>query len=174
MTAATENATAPPTGEYGTEARKQITSSLRTARSKVPAELLVDHLLRLYGEDGFVLLRAAAEATLRRLQIVKQEGLRVLRRPAAGFCGDYETARRGRRQRPYTTRLYRLDPLQGSCDCPDFRGNSLALCKHLLAVLEDLCRRPAVLARARALAPTRLQAPELRWQAKKPLRGDGD
>ncbi len=164
----------PPTAGEATEASAQILSLLRTARSRVPADLLTRHLVRLHGDAGFPILRAAAEATLRRLQIAKEEGLRVHRRPQAGFHGDYQTARRAKGQRPYTTRLERLEPLRGSCSCPDFRGNSLGLCKHLLAVLEDLARHPAAVRRALVQAEPRRQTPALRWQPNKPLAGDGD
>jgi hypothetical protein len=54
-----------------TEAAAQITSLLKTARSTIPAELLTTHLVRLYGTADFPLLRAAGEATLRRLQVAK-------------------------------------------------------------------------------------------------------
>ena len=166
----TSNAIAAPAP---TEAAAQVTTLLKTARSKVPAEMLTAHLVRLYGTQDFPLLRAAGEATLRRLQIVKEEELQVSRRPPR-TRGTYETSRKGRTQRPYATRLYSLEPLDGSCDCPDFRGNSLGLCKHLLTVLADLHKKPNALALVLARRRNEVDTPTLRWNPKKPLTGSGD
>ncbi len=163
----------PATRASGAEALAQITSTLKSARSKIPAELLAGHLARLYGDAGFAVLSAAAEATLRRLQIVKEEGLRVSRRPKQ-TSGDYQTTRKGRQQRPYLTRLHGLGPLDGSCDCPDYRSNALGLCKHLLTVLADLHQKPRSRALAMASIRHQVSAPTLRWNPMKPLTGDGD
>ena len=157
-----------------TEAAAFVTTLLRSARSAIPPELLTAHLTRLYGDAGFPILRAAAEATLRRLQIVATEALRVQQRPAGGFRGEYRTGRRRQKQRPYRTTLASVEPLRGSCDCPDFTSNSLGLCKHLLTVLGDLASRPRRLQAAQQLGTARRDAPALSWQPVKPLLGDGD
>jgi hypothetical protein len=52
--------------------------------------------------------------------------------------GLYATRRGGSRARPYRTLLRRIEPLDGSCECADFLRSSLGLCKHLIAVLEDI------------------------------------
>ncbi|MEM7199772.1 MAG: SNF2-related protein [Planctomycetota bacterium] len=158
----------------GGEAKAQIAALLNAGKTAIPSDLLADLLCRLHGEAGFVILRAAAEATRRRMQIVASERLRVRGRPTGRVLGDYRTARFRQAPRPYTTRLYRLDPLEASCDCPDFLGNSLGLCKHLLAVLAEVGKRKQALARARAeVLPARTK-PELRWSPCKPLTGAGD
>jgi superfamily II DNA or RNA helicase len=156
-----------------TEAAAEVTRLLASARSRIPAELLTAHLVRCHGTSDFPLLRAAAEATLRRLRIVEEERLKVSRHPPQ-TRGFYQTTRKGRAQRPYATRLYGLEPLDGSCDCPDFRGNSLGLCKHLLAVLDDLHKRASRRKLAQARGHQELDVPTLRWQPQKPLLGDGD
>ena len=158
----------------GDEAKAHVVALLRAGRSGVPTDLLADLMMRLHGDAGFVILRAAAEATERRMQITANEKLRVRERPTGGPCGDYRTARPRQASRPYTTRLYRLDPLEVSCGCPDFRGNSLGLCKHVLAVLADLRRRKKVLELARAQPLPSRAKPELRWSPCKPLTGHGD
>ncbi|MFY9343003.1 MAG: DEAD/DEAH box helicase, partial [Planctomycetota bacterium] len=155
------------------EARDQVLSILRAARGKVPLDLLADHLFAVYADAGFPILRAAAEATARRLVIVGEERLRPTARPRSGPFGDYRTARTGRTQRPYTTRLMALAPLRASCACPDFRGNSLGLCKHVLALLADLAKLPRTFAHTRTL-PTPPETLALRWNPIKPLVGDGD
>ena len=65
----------------------------------------------------------------------------------------------------------RIEPLDGSCDCADFLRSSLGLCKHLVAVLEDVVskRRHVDFEREAAPAP----AP-LRWDPIRPLTGLGD
>ncbi|HLQ38596.1 MAG TPA: DEAD/DEAH box helicase, partial [Planctomycetota bacterium] len=177
---ATEPAVAVPraatsnTAPAGSEARAHVHALLRATRTRAPIDLLTEHLARLHGEHGFPVLRAAAEATVRRLRIAAEEGLRVRQRPDASPFGAYTTARKGQTGRPWATVLRGLAPLDGSCDCPDFRGNSLALCKHLLTVLADLVRRPRVFAKAAAQTPRPLRAPAVRWWPVKPLLGDGD
>ncbi|MFN3242205.1 MAG: DEAD/DEAH box helicase [Planctomycetota bacterium] len=158
----------------GEEARARVAALLKSRKSGIPSDLLTDLMMALHGEAGFVILRAAAQATERRMQITASEKLRVRERPANGAFGDYRTARPRQAPRPYTTRLYRLVPLEASCDCPDFRGNSLGLCKHVLAVLADLSKRKRVLARARAHPLPSRTEPELRWSVCKPLTGCGD
>lgn len=158
----------------GEEARAHVATLLKHAGTDLPSGLLTDLMMRLHGDAGFVILRAAAEATHRRMQITTTENLRVRERPADGPWGDYRTARPRQPLRPYTTRLYRLDPLDASCDCPDFRGNSLGLCKHALAVLADLGKRKRVFERARSQPLPPRTKPELRWSPCKPLAGAGD
>src|SRR5206468_2964007 len=56
--------------------------------------------------------------------------------PRGRLLGLYAT--RGSRARPYRTLLGRIEPLDGSCECADFLRNSLGLCKHLVAVVEEV------------------------------------
>ena len=76
--------------------------------------------------------------------------------------------------RPYRTLLETLDPLRGSCDCPDFRRGSLGLCKHLIAVLEDLAGKRRQFRAALAAGAERVPRPRLTWDPVRPLVGEGD
>ena len=85
--------------------------------------------------------------------------------------GLYATRRRGSHARPYRTLLRRIEPLDGSCECADFLRSSLGLCKHLVAVLED------VVSKGRRVQVEPESAPEpapLRWDPVRPLTGPGD
>ena len=99
------------------EARAQLAKLLKSGKSGIPSELLIDLTMRMHAEAGPVILLAAAEATERRMKIVANDKLRVRERPANGPFGDYRTARPRQAPRPYTTRLYRIDQLEASCDC---------------------------------------------------------
>src|SRR5262249_27933267 len=100
------------------------------------------------------------------------DGLEIVARPPRRqTLGLYATRRRGSDARPYRTLLRRVDPIQGSCDCADFLRSSLGLCKHLLAVLEDVASRPQALeAAGREPAPSA----SLLWHPIRPLSGPGD
>jgi hypothetical protein len=67
--------------------------------------------------------------------------IRILERPRRGLLGLYATRRRDSRARPYRTLLRQIEPIDGSCECADFLRNSLGLCKHLLAVLEQVASK---------------------------------
>ena len=83
--------------------------------------------------------------------------------------GLYATRRKGSPARPYRTLLRRVEPVEGSCDCADFLRSSLGLCKHLLAVLEDVTSMPRALEKARR-EPVPGASP-LRWDPVRPLTG---
>jgi hypothetical protein len=70
--------------------------------------------------------------------------------------------------------LESLEPLEGSCDCPDFLRSSLGLCKHLLVVLDDLYSNKRRLAAASSEAPQRGRRPELVWDPRLSLTGASD
>jgi superfamily II DNA or RNA helicase len=156
----------------GDEARQRIAALLHFPKHRLPEDLLTRHIDRIYGASGWAICEAAAQAIRRRMQIAAEQGLRVVRRPT-GLHGDYQTARRGKQHRPWTTRLYALEPLRASCGCPDFCTNSLGLCKHVLAVLVEVHRRPRTLAAWLQQAPPAPVA-RLTWDPIKPLHGDGD
>src|SRR5258708_4386881 len=104
----------------------------------LPEALLARHVLTVTAGADWPVQRAALDAVLRRLASVQREKLRIGQRPAQRHVlGAYVTVRGGRRggERPYATVLLGVDPPEGRCDCPDFRKNSLGLCKHLLALL---------------------------------------
>lgn len=169
-----DNQAADGTFAHGDEARAEVDKILHGGKTGIPSELIAELVFARHADGGYAVLRAAAEAAQRRMQIAAEQGLRVRERPEVGLLGDYRTGRPRVAARPYTTRLYGLDPLEASCDCPDFRGSSLGFCKHVLAVLADLAKRKRVFARARSAPAPRLGRPELRWSPFKPLAGDGD
>ncbi len=143
----------------------------------VPDELLVRHVLRITEGGDWALRRAALDAVLRRVEFAARDELRVATRPAGGRpFGLYRTRRPRSRPRPYETLLESLDPLSGSCNCADYARGSLGLCKHLLAVIDDLARRPRQWARATGAAPQKPAARRARltWDPVRPLTGPGD
>ena len=143
---------------------------------RIPADALARHVLRLHGDADWPVQRAAMEALIRRWKSGQRDALKVARRPQGKTrLGRYETRRPRDRARPYRTWLEAIEPIDGSCDCPDFPRSSLGLCKHLLIVLDDIAAKPRRWEQAlggRALQ--RRSAPRLRWEAVRPLRGKGD
>jgi superfamily II DNA or RNA helicase len=141
----------------------------RTGR--IPAELVVRHLLSVTAHAGWPVQRAALDAVFRRLAAARQDGLAVAT-AAPGGWGAYTTRRAGSDERPYTTLIEQLEPLRASCDCRDFVRNSLGLCKHVLTVLpECLALRPRA-GDGAGLRQRRL--PGLAWDPVRPLTGPGD
>ncbi|MDR1049533.1 MAG: DEAD/DEAH box helicase [Deltaproteobacteria bacterium] len=127
---------------------------------KVPLERL--------GEDELV-GRAVSERAAR----VREDGLVVAGRPPDGrVWGDYRVAN-PKSGRSYRVSVRGLERGQTYCECPDFRVNTLGLCKHTLAVTEELRLRPRALARAGVWEPQTAEAyldyavspPALRLQA---------
>jgi hypothetical protein len=122
------------------EARRELSSMLGPAKlGGIASELLVDHLLAAYADAGWPVLRDAARALLRRIASTEREHLRVTSRPARQGCrGRYQTGRKRRQARPYTTTVYAVRPLHVACDCLDYQQGSLGICKHGIAVLRDV------------------------------------
>ena len=119
----------------------------------------------------------AMDALLRRLESGRKDELRIESRPEGDkLLGLYATRRRGSEARPYRTIVSGVDPIRGRCDCPDYLRNSLALCKHLLVVLEHIHGRPGLLKRAvkeqARRAETTFTGPV--WDPVRPLLGLGD
>ncbi len=168
-------AVATPGAAEASEAFSVLLALAQRRTGRVPAEYLVRHVLALHVDADWPVLRAALEATLRRCASMKQEELRVAERPARrSAAGLYRTRRRRGPTKPYLTLLRGLEPLDASCDCRDFIKGSLGLCKHLLAVLDDLAARPGSFERARRASPRPEAKPILRWDPVRPLRGPGD
>jgi superfamily II DNA or RNA helicase len=137
----------------------------------MPPERIVRHVLSVTHGGDWPVQRDALDAVLRRCASTHTDGIQIVGRPRDRLLGLYATRRQGSRARPYRTLLRRIEPLDGSCECPDFLRNSLGLCKHLVAVLEHL-----VSERPRGDAEREL-APELtpwRWDPVRPLTGPGD
>src|SRR6516225_3369090 len=127
-----------------TEAYQTLLTRAHRRTGRVPPESLVRHVLTVTQGGDWPVQRDAFEAVLRRCASARQDDIQIVRRPADRPIGLYATRRRDARGRPYRTLLRRIEPLDGSCECPDFLRNSLGLCKHLLGVLEDVVssRRP--------------------------------
>ena len=137
----------------------------------VPAERIVRHILSVTHGGDWPVQRDALDAVLRRCASTHTDEIQIVGRPRRRLLGLYATRRGGSRARPYRTLLRRTEPLDGSCECADFLRSSLGLCKHLVAVLEDVVSK-----RGRADVE-RESAPEpapLRWDPVRPLTGPGD
>jgi hypothetical protein len=160
-----------PTNDHD-EARRELTSMIEGKITTIPAWLLVEHVLLAYGDAGWAVVHDAAQALLRRHAFAQADALRVARRPPrSAVWGSYRTRRARSAERPYATSLFSLQPLQTSCDCPDFLKGGLGLCKHGLVVLEDIASRPRVLRRALGQNGS---GPKVWWDPIRPLRGPGD
>ena len=159
--------------EFESEAYKTLLARVGRKSPRVPADLLVRHVLRVVPAAEWPVRVEAMDALLRRLDSVKKDGLAIDSRPAGGSpLGAYATKRRGSGVRPYSSAIFGVDPIDARCDCPDFLKNSLAICKHILIILDDLHARPKVL--RRAMAEQGASRPGLLWDPIRPLEGAGD
>jgi hypothetical protein len=161
------------TSYAGDETYQILLARARRKTGAVPPELLVRHILAVTAEGDWPVRREALEALLRRVAFGKADGLQIVSRPGGSrLLGLYATRRKGSSARPYRTRLRRVDPIVGHCDCADFLRSSLGLCKHLLAVLEDVTAKPRAFEKAKR-EPVPSESP-LRWDPVRPLTGPGD
>ncbi len=159
------------------ETRRQLTSRAHRRFGAIPADLIVDHVLAMTVGADFPVREAALEALLRRGGFGLRDALLVASRPT-GTLGAYTTRRGGRRgrERPYASWVDGLRPLAGSCDCSDYLRSSLGLCKHLLAIFDDIHRQPRRL-KVGLRELTVLGTPRRRrltWDARLPLLGELD
>ncbi len=136
----------------------------------VPAERIVRHVLSVTHGGDWPVRRDALDAVLRRCVSSRTDEIQILGRPRGRQMGLYATRRAGSRARPYRTLLRRIDPIDGSCECADFLRNSLGLCKHLFALLDDLLAKRNRVAVEHDAVP----ASALRWDPVRPLTGAGD
>ena len=158
-----------------TEAYRTLLDLAYKKTGAIPPELLARHVLAIYDGSDWPVRRAAMEAALRRSEFARKDGLRVATRPAGRQPFGIYTTRRSREQaRPYRTLLACVQPLKGSCDCPDFLRSSLGLCKHLLTVVDALAARPRKLEKALSSTPHADGAWKLTWDPVRPLSGRGD
>ena len=164
----------PPADEA--EAYKTLVQRVGRRGGKLPAELLARHVMGCVPATEWPVRAEALDAVLRRLEAGRKDDLRLAARPpAGGVLGQYATKRRNSDARPYDTVLLGVDPIEARCDCPDFLKNSLALCKHVLAVLDYLHARPKLLRQATSEAAERGSPPAgLNWHPIRPLTGEGD
>lgn len=160
-----------------TEAFATLVSLAHRKTLSIPEGLLARHILTLNRDIDWPIQRAGMEAVLRRVASLKQERLRIgARPPGRRLFGLYSTRRARQADRPYRTVLESIEPLRGSCDCPDYLRNSLGICKHLLVILADICSQPRRYAQASSVLgavelPTHAR---LRWDPVRPLTGEGD
>ncbi|MEZ4221525.1 MAG: DEAD/DEAH box helicase [Polyangiaceae bacterium] len=141
----------------------------------IPLELVVSHLMKLCRGTDFATHEAALEALIRRMGFARRDELQLAGKPNGGkVLGAYTTRRKSERKsaRPYSTLLDSIEPLRGSCDCPDYTKSSLGICKHLLVVLESVWSSPRKVARAeREVASARTRVD---WDPILPMTGPLD
>ena len=167
----------PPPAIETTEAYGTLMARVGRKSAKIPADLLVRHILACVPAGEWPVRLEAMDALLRRLDSVKSDVLRIASRPPNGrILGLYTTRRRTSKARPYQTTIVGVDPIEARCDCPDFVKNALGVCKHVLSVLEDIHDRPRALKKALA-EQAKLRdhpRPGLAWNPIRPLTGEGD
>jgi superfamily II DNA or RNA helicase len=169
--------TEPELAVEQTEAYQTLVARVGRRSPKIPASVLVRHVLGCVPPQEWPVRVEAMDAVLRRLESGRRDALRIDARPEDGrLLGAYATRRRNSAARPYCTILHAVEPIEGRCDCPDFVKNSLGVCKHILSVLEHLYAKPRLLRQALKEqdengAPIRTG---LRWDPIRPLTGAGD
>jgi superfamily II DNA or RNA helicase len=159
------------------EARKVLLDRVGRKAGKIPAELLVGHVMATVPAHEWALRVDALDAVLRRVESARQDKLKVRSRPADGrVLGNYATERARSTLRPYDTLVLSIEPIDARCDCPDFVKNSLGLCKHVLVTIEHIYARPTLLRRAIKQKEWEDAASfaGLRWDPVRPLTGVGD
>jgi hypothetical protein len=162
-----------PAAITATESETYQTLLARAQRrtGNVAPDRIVRHVLSVTQGGDWPVRRDALDAVLRRWASSHADEIQIVGRPRGRLLGLYTTRRRSSRAQPYRTLLRRIEPLDGSCECADFLRNSLALCKHLVAVLDHVSstRRRRDVERESAPAPS-----PLRWDPVRPLTGPGD
>ncbi len=168
------NRAAYPAGIEKTEAFQFLTSLAHRKTGAIPASLLARHVLGVTADADWPVRRAAMDAVLRRCSFGKQDRLELASAPR-GVFGVYRTRRAGSSQRPYATLLASIDPIRGSCDCPDYLRNSLGVCKHLLTIVESLAKNKRRFKSAvGAGGAGQNGSVRLTWDPVRPLRAEGD
>lgn len=158
-----------PIAITGSESYQTLLGRAQRRTGGLLPETIVDHVLSVTQGGDWPVQREALEAVLRRCGSARADEIRIVGRPRARVLGLYATRRAGSRARPYRTLLRRIEPLDGSCECPDFLRNSLGLCKHLIAVLEDVVSK-----RHRVEIEGEATRAPLCWDPVRPLTGPGD
>ena len=128
------------------EAYRTLSQRVGRRGGKIPADVLVRHVLGIVPAEEWPVRVEAMDALLRRAG--GREARRPApRRPAGGRAAcSAPTRRGGGTPAPgLTTIISGVDPIEGRCDCPDFIKNSLGACKHVLVVLDHIHARPRLL-----------------------------
>lgn len=171
MALAPRSAPAPnATGVPESEVYGALLARAHRRTGGLPPDHIVRHVLAVAHGGDWPVQRDALDAVLRRCASAHADDIQITNRPPGRLFGLYATRRRGSSGRPYRTLLRRIDPLDGSCDCADFLRSSLAICKHLVAVLESVYSRR----RDRDRTESALETSPLRWDPVRPLTGVGD
>jgi superfamily II DNA or RNA helicase len=160
-----------------TEAYKSLLARVGRKSTKIPADVMVRHVLQVVPATEWPVRVEAMDALLRRLEALKRDELRIDTRPGNGaVLGVYTTRRRGSGARPYQTVLSAVEPIEARCGCPDFLKNSLQICKHVMIVLEHLYSKPRLLQQAHKEQEFADAASGRRliWDPIRPLTGAGD
>ena len=153
--------------------RRELVEKAADKVKEIPVEWLTEHLLSLYPHDEWPLLREGMRAILHRHVSAMAGEFKVVDAPADWTpFGTYTLAQKGK-TRPCRVTLSGIGPIRASCGCSDFIRNSLGLCRHILALLAHLCRRPGMQAKL-ADNEGALAAAPLAWLPCKPLWGEGD
>lgn len=109
----------------------------------IPAKIVVRHVLAITEDMDWPVKKVACDEVLKRLAFSRRDKLKVVRRPEGRkVIGEYQTGTSRSSLRPYRTVIYAFDPVECSCDCPDFVRNSLGVCKHALTIFEDIFAAP--------------------------------
>lgn len=164
------------TTEANTEAFRVLVDRARRKTGKIPPETIARLAMAVVPAHEFPVRLEALDAIIRRWDGVKRDQLRVADRPKGSVLGLYSTRRHGAKTRPYRTLIRSVDPIDGSCDCPDFTHNSLGICKHIFTVLAYLYEKPGLIDRAaRDFHRSRtIEYSRLVWDPVRPLTGTGD
>ena len=147
------------------EARSELLDMAHGKTGAVPPEVLVDQVMAVAADGAGRCSAKPCRRCCGAAPLAKKTGCRCPRvPPAAVRSASTAPAREGiiGAAVPHVD-CRRRDPIGASCDCADFLRNSLGLCKHALAALNDLYGRPRALRRA-----TELQA------SGRPLRAADD
>jgi len=113
------------------EAYQALLARARRKKGGVPAKAIVRHVLLVTRGADWPIQRDALEAVLRRCASTHTDEIQIVGRPARQLLGLYSTRRSGSNARPYRTRLRRIEPVDGSCDCADFLRSSLGCASTL-------------------------------------------
>ena len=144
----------------GLEALSVLRAAAQPAAGPL-ADQLAARALRVTERADFTVAQDALQALLRRHAASRDAGA-ILSGPRRRALGWYRVGRRDRGAPHHHVLLVSLDPIDGSCSCPDFASASLGVCAHLFMVAGGAERSAA------------LERPALRWDPVRPLSGAGD
>jgi hypothetical protein len=145
----------------GLEALSVLRAAAEPAAGPLAGELAA-RALRVTERADFTAAQDALHALLRRHAAARGAGA-ILSGPRRRALGWYRVGRRERGAPHHHVLLVSLEPIEGSCSCPDFASASLGICAHLFLVAGSDGERSAAVER-----------PALRWDPVRPLTGTGD